>query len=212
MNPISAPNRLALGQVLLLFGVLTCAKLLGFIPDQDERIMAGRAAVCEAVAMNSAELVSQEKTRQLELTLSRVVERSPGMLSAGVRKRSGKLIAQAADHNSLWKPLAEGRSNDVQVQVPIWIGQQQWGQVEYRFEPLAYTGKHAWLLNPWLLHTVFVLAASYVAFTLYNGKKIETLVSHSDSSRTSVGGAINIRSNSIRSNSSIESVGVGLSR
>ena len=175
MNRTLAPTKIALGQVFLLLGVLTCAKLLGFIPDQDECIIAGRVAVCEAVAMNSAELVGRDEMKRLESTLARVVDRSPGMLSAGVRRRGGSLVAQVADHGANWQPLAEDRSNDVQIQVPISIGEQRWGRVEFCFEPLAYTGKHAWLVNPWLLHTVFVLAATYVVFSLYIGKKLGAL-------------------------------------
>ncbi len=188
MNQTSVPTRFALGQVFLLLGVLTFAKMLGFIPDQDERIIAGRVAVCEAVAMNTAELVSQDKTKQLDTTLERVVERSPGMRSAGVRKRGGTLIARAANHQARWKPLASDRSSDrssdVQIQIPIWIGQQRWGRIEFCYEPLAYSGKYAWLLNPWILHTVFVLAASYVAFTLYLGRRCHSFASPAPPSRS----------------------------
>ena len=152
-----------------------CAMMLDIIPDHREYVMAGRGTLCEALAMNSSAFVNAADIRRLEAVLRGVVERNPEILSAGVRRKDGQLVVEVANHGDAWQSLADARSTETQIQVPLWTGRNRWGDVEVRFQRLGGEGTLAWLSNPIVLHTGFVVAAAYLLFLLYLGKMLEHL-------------------------------------
>jgi PAS domain S-box-containing protein len=175
MKHISAKTRITIGQTFLLFGILLCAMMLKIVPDHREYVMAGRAALCEAVAVNSSALVTHDDIQRLQAILQVVVERNPEMLSAGVRRQGGRLVVDVANHAPGWRSLADGQSTDAQIQVPIWAGKERWGNVEVRFQSLRPAGRLAWLQSPWVRHTAFVTAVMYLVLYFYLGKMLEHL-------------------------------------
>ena len=74
MKIFSAKSRIAIGQVGLLVSVLLMASYLGLVPDRDMAIREGRAALAEAIAANSAVLVTEKDLSRLDGILTLIVE------------------------------------------------------------------------------------------------------------------------------------------
>ena len=160
MNLLTAKTRIAVGLGCLLLSVLCTAMMLGIVPERQSAILAGRADLCETVAMTGSDHISRGETRRLEYFLQSIVERNDELLSAGVRRTDGELVMSVGDHVSMWKTLSNERSTDSQVHVPIRSGQEKWGAVELRYRPLSKSGFVGWIDRPWVRMTAFVTGSS----------------------------------------------------
>ncbi len=81
MGSLKARTYIARGQTLLVVSVLLIAVFLGLVPDRLGAQREGRAALAEAIAVNSAGLVVQDDIHRLEATFMLVVERNSDILS-----------------------------------------------------------------------------------------------------------------------------------
>ena len=175
MKRMSAKTRIAVGQAFLLLGVLMTAMMLQIVPDRREQVLDARVALCEAVAVNGSVLVGRDDVDRLEAILNVIIDRNEAITSAGVRNNEGRLLVNVGNHAVTWHSIPDGYSNDAQIQVPIWAGDERWGEIEFSFVPLSKTGRLGFLASPWVRHTIFVLAAMHIVFSLYIGKMLEHL-------------------------------------
>ena len=76
MKIFSAKSRIAIGQVGLLASVLLMASFFGLIPDRNKALREGRAALAEAIAANSAVLVTEKDLSRADGILTLAVERN----------------------------------------------------------------------------------------------------------------------------------------
>jgi PAS domain S-box-containing protein len=158
-----------------LASVLFVAIYLGLVPDRISAIRDGRARLAEAIAGTTSILIVQGDVSSLKALLKFIVERNQDLLSVGVRKSGGELVAVIGDHTEQWRGLPGNYSIDSHVQVPIWAGDRQWGTVELRFVPLGAAGWLGILLGPRVLMISFVLVASVVLFYFYLGRVLRQL-------------------------------------
>lgn len=172
MFGLSARSRIAIGQSILLLSVLLVAFAIGIMPDHRVAVMAGRAALCEAVAANSSAMVGQNDVKRMESVLRLIVERNPDVLSAAVRRRDGKMLVEIGDHRTNWQESV-GPSSDSQVQVPIRAGDAVWGTVQMRFQPVTWPGLLGFLHNPRTRMAAFVTASTLLLYLFYLGKMLE---------------------------------------
>jgi len=175
MNYVSTRFRITFGLVCLLTSILLLAIILGLVPDRDGAMLEGRRMLCEAVAVNSSVLVTQEDLSRLKAVLEVTARRNPQILSAGVRRADGRLLVDVANHKSSWQALPGDRSTETQVQVPIWAGQQKWGNVEIHFCPLAPQGILGFFCGPRERMVGFLASASFFVFLCYLTKMLEYL-------------------------------------
>jgi signal transduction histidine kinase/CheY-like chemotaxis protein/HPt (histidine-containing phosphotransfer) domain-containing protein len=175
MKRLTAKFHIALGQTGLLASLLLVAIYLGLVPDRVGAIREGRAALAEAIAVNSSTFISQADIRRLEANLRLVVDRNDDILSAAVRRTNGEVVVVIGDHDRLWQDMPSGYSTDSQLQVPIWTTTQKWGQVELRCRPLAASGWRGFIYNPHLLLIVFLVLSCFVMFYLYLSKMLRHL-------------------------------------
>ncbi|MEM9351492.1 MAG: ATP-binding protein [Planctomycetota bacterium] len=178
----SAKSRIAFGQVCLLSSIILLAIVLGIVPDRQQAVLEGRASLCEAVAIQASMLVGPRGAERLQSLLDAVVRRNDELLSVGLRRRDGRLVAAGGEHAGHWQPLSDERSLDRQIQVPIHSrgGEQRWGTLEFCFEPLHAEGAWALLENSWLRLILFVGALSGLLNYHYLGKMLQ----HLDPSKT----------------------------
>jgi PAS domain S-box-containing protein len=165
----------AAGLGSLLASVLFVAIYLGLVPDRISAIRDGRARLAEVIAATTSTLIVQGDVPSVKALLKFIVERNQDLLSAGVRKSDGELVAVIGDHTAQWSGLPGNYSIDSQVQVPIWAGEKQWGTVELRFVPLGAPGWLGILLGPQVVMIGFVLLASAVLFYFYLGRVLRQL-------------------------------------
>jgi PAS domain S-box-containing protein len=159
----------------LLASVLFVAIYLGLVPDRIGAIRDGRARLTEAVAATTSTLIVRGDVPSVRALLKFMVERNQDLLSVGVRRSDGELVAVIGEHTAQWLGLPGNYSIDSQVQVPIWAGEQQWGTVELRFVPLGAPGWLGILLGPRVVMIGFVLLASAVLFYYYLGRVLRQL-------------------------------------
>ncbi|MGH8613702.1 MAG: PAS domain-containing protein, partial [Gammaproteobacteria bacterium] len=167
------------GQVSLLISVLLAALYFGFVPDKLNAILAGRAALAEAIAANGTALIGENDIRRFEAILKFTVERNSSLLSAAVRRANGEVVVEVGAHERQWKTLPDGRSTDSQTLVSVWAGEVKWGQVELRFEPLSSPGWAGIVHDERTQMILFVALVSFVVFYIY----LARMLRHLDPSR-----------------------------
>ncbi len=176
MNRLSARWRIALGLVALLSSVLMLAVAMGFVPSQRELIVESCAKLCESVAVGSSILATRGDMTGLQAELEGVAGRNPDILSAGVRDRTGKLVAAVGGHESGWKKRAGSNTAGSFVYVPILANDHKWGTVEIRFAPIGgFTGIWAYILHPSVRLVLFVSLVCYLLFGMYLRKMLQHL-------------------------------------
>ena len=175
MRTLSAKSRIALGQVGLVVSLVLGAMFLGLVPDRDSAVREGRAALAEAIAANSSVFVTQADIRRLEATLRFVVERNADLLSAALRQADGEALVMIGEHAPHWQERTGEHSTETQLRVPIFDGDEKWGQVELRFQPLARSGWLRYPTNPSVQMVLFIAFASFFAFYFYLGRMLKHL-------------------------------------
>src|SRR5512145_3065293 len=166
MRRPSARFFVSLGLASLLASVLLLAMYLEVVPDRHAAIRHGRAALAEAIAVNTSALIGDKEMARAQAALQFVVERNDDLLSAAVVKADGEAVAMIGEHAAHWQELPGGLSTDAQIQVPILAGTQKWGRVELRFEPLR---------KPRVEMIGFVVLLSAIAFYYYLGRVLRQL-------------------------------------
>jgi len=175
MNWVSTRMRISIGLACLTLSVLLLSMLIGVMPDRERAVLDGRRTLCEAIAVNSSIMVSQQDLARLKAVLKVAAERNPDILSAALRRDDGKLLVEVGNHSTQWKPLDDKHSIDTQVQVPIHAGGKRWGNVEIRFRPVTQEGVVGLFFGPRSRLLWFVSALCFVLFFLYMKKMLEYL-------------------------------------
>ncbi len=119
--------------------------------------------------------VTQSDLRRLEATLRLVVERNDDLLSGALRHADGTTLVVIGDHAPHWREESGEHSTETQLRVPIWDGDQRWGQVELRFRPLGASGWLRLLTNPSTLLVLYIALSSFIGFYFYLGKMLKHL-------------------------------------
>ncbi|MGE0607854.1 MAG: ATP-binding protein [Pirellulales bacterium] len=171
---VTARSRMTFGLACILVSVLCTAMTIGLVPERESALLAGRAELCETIAMCGSDYLARGEMRRLEHLLQSIVERNEGLLSAGLRQANGKLVTEVGDHAAQWTLGADDRSTGSNVHVPLRSGKEKWGAIELRFQPLD-TATTAGFSNAWISLTVFVAAGCYVLFFFYLGRMLKHL-------------------------------------
>ncbi len=171
----SARSRLNFGLTSTVVSVVLIALNIGIMPDYRSVAMHGRTQLCEAIAANSSAVVRQRDLRRLQAIIDLIVERNADIHSAAVRRADGRLVAEAGNHQSLWKPLADGQSTDTQVMVPLRANDEIWGTVELVFAPISPTGLWGYIASPRTQLVTFIGAATFLLCSIYLRKTLQHL-------------------------------------
>src|SRR4051794_4499257 len=94
--------RMTLGFVSVTISLIFIAATLGLIPDRQAAVCAGRKALCEEMAIHCSYGAQRGDLAMFEATTRAVVERTPDLCSAAVRKANGQLVIVAGDHAAHW--------------------------------------------------------------------------------------------------------------
>ncbi|MFK7976685.1 MAG: response regulator, partial [Halioglobus sp.] len=164
--------RIAGGLVSLVITLLLIAAFIGLVPDRNAQVLAARVSVAELIASNTSIFVSRADIRRVEANLNFALSRNPDILSAAVRKSSGKTVAEVGLHEGHWSTEANSNS---QLVVPIWAGETQWGQVELRYEPLSRGGILGFFLQPMSLLLGFISLTGGALFYFYLRRMLKHL-------------------------------------
>ena len=161
--------RIAIGLVGLMTGTIMFACALGFFPNEQEQILAGRSKLCESLAISGTAMVSEGKLDSLRVTLESVVHRDDEVHSIGFRNAGGELLVVTGDHDQHWDPIAPNTVK--QMKVPVFRHGEKWGHLEIAF---TSTGTLIDKWGPgWLL--IFAIPLCILQFSLFLKKTLESL-------------------------------------
>lgn len=173
MKRLSATARIALGLSCLTVSVLLAAQTCGLIPDHRVPVTKGRAALCEAMAINFSLLASRGDLKRIDVGLQAIVKRNRDILSAAVRRADGKYLVEVGEHATQWNQSADGRSTDSNIYVPIAAGDRRWGTVEVRFRPMTEPGLAGILQSPLFRLTAFIAVVGFLTQFFYLRKMLQ---------------------------------------
>jgi diguanylate cyclase (GGDEF)-like protein len=169
-------SRIALGLVsLAAFLLLTADLLLGLVPDQSDIAKQVRKRSAEALAVQLAALVQAEHYDILRRTLHAVISRDTEVLSIGVRRADGEMMAETGNHAKHWVAPSGNKSTLTSVVVPISATNGVWGQVEMAYTPAIPRTLVEWLRYPGVGLTLLLLTLGFVMFYLYLRRILQRL-------------------------------------
>ncbi len=127
--------RISLGLVLLTTTILLCVDMLGILPDSNKAVLDLRKKTCESLAVFASLAVEKDDFNSIQKTLDVLKQRNGDIVSAGLRRNSGTVLAEAGDHDSNWGKFDNELSTPTNVRVPILKGEKRWGTFEVCFKP-----------------------------------------------------------------------------
>ncbi|HEY1226651.1 MAG TPA: PAS domain-containing protein, partial [Ramlibacter sp.] len=167
MKSLNTRAYIALGLGSIVSTVLLAASFVGLVPDRHQAIRAGHVALAESLAASSASFLNSNDPARVQDLLRFVQSRNDDLQSIGLRSREGRLLMATGDHARHWVPVESGRAPESQVQVMLFAGNQPWGQLEMRFQPLVVPGILGVLQTPLVLLLAFTGTLSVLAFYAY---------------------------------------------
>lgn len=171
------PPRLRIvgGLVSALVSVLLIAMTLGLIPNSQTAVIEGRARLCETIAINSSVFVSINAFERLEHVLRATIKRDKNILSLGLRDKEGELVIELGKHDAAWSSNRDKEVSDSRVQVPLFKGKENWGNLEIRFKALKHSGMIGFLVNPSNRLIMFVSGSCFIFYLFFLGRVLKQL-------------------------------------
>lgn len=180
MTAFSPKARVTLGLVGVMTSLVMICFTFNIIPDRSSAVREGRVRLAESIAVYSTALVKtvnrngsslQRLTSDFEL----LGERNADLLSLGLRHENGRILTATATHLDHWVKMTGEYSKVSQIQVPIWAGQKQWGNLELRFQPLVAGGFWGLVKTPMVLSILFIGVTGFIIIYFYLGKVLRQL-------------------------------------
>jgi diguanylate cyclase (GGDEF)-like protein len=161
----------ALCSTLVILGSL----FLGTMPDRGAQERALRKAVGEALAVQLAEMLRRDDPRQIENSLTAIVERTEGLRSVGVRRADGQLVINTPAHAQAWRLDEDDRSRPEQITVALAANGERWGRVEMAFAADDTHPVLAFFKEPLVQMLLFLGVAGWLVFGLYMRRALQHL-------------------------------------
>ena len=174
---LTAIPRITLGLVSLSVCLLLVFDLLlSLFPSEADVTRQIRDRLANGLAIQAAALVQARDIRAVEHTLTAMQSHDPDIVSIGLRRHDGALIAQAGDHVRHGPaPNATAAEKPDQRVLGIMSGQQRWGSLEINFKPAKLIDAGGWL-NDGLTRLIMLFSMmATVIFYLYLRRMLQHL-------------------------------------
>jgi PAS domain S-box-containing protein len=160
---------------LAAFLLLVADLIFGLLPDEADIAKHVRKRTSEALAVQLTALVQTEQWDALRRTMHAVISRDPEVLSIGVRRSNGEVVAETGNHATHWVPPANNKSTLTSVLVPIDSGKEIWGRLEVAYRPTTPQTLLGWLKHPGVALTLLLLTVGFGVFYLYLKRILQRL-------------------------------------
>jgi diguanylate cyclase (GGDEF)-like protein/PAS domain S-box-containing protein len=167
--------RITIGLAGLTASLLLTAQLLGLVPDETRAILDSRRKFAETLTVQISSQAGTLQVAQLQIILDAIVERNRDVRSAALRDAAGKLLVSSGDHATAWQPPPNGQSTADDVQVPVYSGSVQWGNLELAFTPMPRISHWNPIHNPVLLLILFMAASGSIGYFLVLRRSLKAL-------------------------------------
>jgi len=149
-----------------MLSVLFIGDFLGLRGDQRTELRNARALVAQSLAVQLSTLASTNNANVIDAAVSAFVEHNDDVTSAALVEADGTTLAAYGDRSLLRQVVAE--STLTHVSVPIFDGDESWGDVRVIFRPVRlWQDDLAWF--------GFVALAALAAFWLFLAKVLVQL-------------------------------------
>jgi diguanylate cyclase (GGDEF)-like protein/PAS domain S-box-containing protein len=160
-------------QIVLALVLLTSVTLLvvdlllGVFPDPDMQEMRVRTAYAESAAAQAAVLVQRGDDKLLAITLDRLRKEDKRILSVAVRQADGAILARSGEHDEVWDEARGEVSSLTQLFVPLSLGQDRWGSVEFAYRAQRRSSLSRAFTHPRMLAITGVALLGALVYWLY---------------------------------------------
>jgi diguanylate cyclase (GGDEF)-like protein/PAS domain S-box-containing protein/putative nucleotidyltransferase with HDIG domain len=170
-----AKTRVAFGLACVTACVIMMAMTLGLIPDRSQIEVKDRMALCKTIGLQAAMLVSQgNHDGAVQLLQLNMAGRSD-ILSVGIRRKDGKLWAEAGNHSQGWDLPSSAESTNDQIKIPFIGVRHNWGHLEVRFVALKKAGIAGALLSPTARSITFIIVSCFLLNMLFLSRVLKCL-------------------------------------
>jgi diguanylate cyclase (GGDEF)-like protein len=169
-------GRICIGLVsLTLFLIFVADLAFGVLRDDVELAQRVRKGITEDLAIQLAVLIQKEDKDSIQRTIDALSSREAEITSVGIRRSSGDVYIQTADHDRHWVPLRDGKSTITHVAVPVYAGKDIWGNVEVSFRPVVPKTVMGWVKHPLVLLLVVITVGGYLLYYWYMRRVLQHL-------------------------------------
>ena len=168
--------RIAFGLAALTCSILIGLDLLGFVPEESQRIAEERIQLSELLVTQATVAIDKGDLSGLRPTIEVMIRRNDELLSAGLRETNGRLLFATREHRDRWQPLADGKSTSTQLQSPIYRDGKRWANLELTFEELKPDDVWSAFLRRPIMRLVLALGVlGFVAYLLFMRRTLKHL-------------------------------------
>ncbi len=127
--------RLATLLVCVVAAAVCFSEWIGRFPGTDARVIDGRRAFCQSLAISGDALVGTGNTRAFEAVIGDLVHRVDSVRSVRLIDANGRTRVQTEGHRDHWSADAADRHSNIAV--PIHRFGKRWGTVQVAFADIA---------------------------------------------------------------------------
>ncbi|WP_203300900.1 EAL domain-containing protein [Marinobacter sediminum] len=167
--------RISFSLTLLTVSMLLISDLLGLIPDTRHAELQSRKFAAESLAVQLSNEITRKQLEGVDHILQSIVARNEFITSAAVRKKGGELVSEFGGHEQYWTLQSGDKSTATQVLVPLFNGQDRWGNVELTFTDLNGNGGLFSLRNSFLGILLFISLGGFLVYLLFLKRALREL-------------------------------------
>jgi len=175
LKRLDTKTHISIGLVGITMTILFTAIGLGLIRSSYSTHLEARAKLCESLAIQFCMDSQKKQIRMFKALAPIIVRRNQDILSMGIRRTDGRLLAATDNHGSFWKDIPANRSTETHVKVPLFQGNKQFGIIEICLTPLNSDGILGLLRRFHLPLVLFMAVSGFVAYWLYLKKVLRHL-------------------------------------
>jgi hypothetical protein len=160
--------RLSIGLVSVTLCLLIGADwLFGMLRDDVDIAQRTRKAITENLAVQLVVLIEKDDRGAVQRTLDAVAAHGGDILSVAIRRGSGSVYVQTAEHGRQWVPLKDERSTITHVSVPLYNGADVWGKIEVSYRPVFPATILGFLDSSLVRVVLLMVLGGFPAYSLY---------------------------------------------
>jgi hypothetical protein len=120
-------------------------------------------------------LLEKDDRGAVQRTIDAVAAHGGDILSIAIRRGSGTLYVQTAEHGRHWVPLKDDRSTITHVSVPLYNGADVWGRIEVSYRPVFPTTILGFLESSLVRVVLLMVLGGFPVYFLYLRRVLENL-------------------------------------
>lgn len=161
----STKFRIAIGLCSITVTLMIIANFIGLLPNEQKLEIEKRAELAQIVATNATLLITQSEIRRMETLLKNIMDRQSDLVFATIETAEGKTLSR----------VGEADDNLQAIAVPVWEGENKWGEVKLFYTPMQVNGLQGFLQHPGVPFILFVSSISFIFYFFYLGRMLKLL-------------------------------------